>query len=337
VERQYVAIDLHRRRSLIVRQDRYGEQLAVVNIDNDPVALSQAIEEAGPNPEVAIEATYGWYWAVDVLQAHGANVHLVHPNGLDWDDRRVKTDYRDCLELLKRLRLGELPEAWIAPVGLRGLREMVRQRAKLVALRSGLKVQVHGVLAKHGLHPPVSDLWSKTGAEWVDALKLPAPYAFKVEGLCELIEAFDRQVDQYERIIWDWLRDDVRYQAIQALDGVGETIGAIFIAEIGDVHRFPGPEHLCSWAGLTPKLRESDVKARAGHITKQGSPLVRWAAVEAVSRVRGTPKIKRDYQRIAERRGKGIARVAAARKLLTLVYYGMRDGHIRCLAHAKAG
>jgi transposase len=337
VERQYVAIDLHRRRSLIVRQNARGEQLAVVNIDNDPVALSLAIAEAGPNPEVAIEATYGWYWAVDALQAQGASVHLVHPSGLDWDHRRVKNDYRDCCELLKRLRLGELPEAWIAPVGLRGMREMVRQRAKLVALRSGLKTQVHAVLAKHGLHPPVSDLWSASGAEWVAALKLPAPYAFKVTGLCELIEVFDRQVDDYERIIWEWLRGDVHYHAIQELPGVGQTLGAIFVAEIGDVHRFPGPEQLCSWAGLTPRLRESDVKARAGHITKQGSPLVRWAAVEAVSRVRGTPKIKRDYQRIAERRGKGIARVAAARKLLTLVYYGLRDGRIRCLEQVRAG
>lgn len=336
-QRQYVAIDLHRRRSLIVRQNARGEQLSVVNIDNDPVALSLAMAEAGPNPEVAIEATYGWYWAVDVLEAQGANVHLVHPNGLAWDDRRVKSDYRDCVELLKRLRLGELPEAWIAPVGLRGLREMVRQRAKLVALRSGLKVQVHAVLAKHGLHPPVSDLWSQAGTEWVEALKLPAPYAFKVESLCELIDVYDRQVGQYERIIWDWLRDDVRYHAIQAVPGVGETLGAVFIAEIGDVGRFPSPEHLCSWAGLTPKLRESDVKSRAGHITKQGSPLVRWAAVEAVMRTRGTPKIKRDFERIAERRGKGIARVAAARKLLTLVYYGMRDGHIRCLEQADAG
>ena len=60
MEQQYVAIDLHSRRSLIVRQNARGEQLAVVSIDNDPVALSLALAEAGPNPEVAIEATYGW-------------------------------------------------------------------------------------------------------------------------------------------------------------------------------------------------------------------------------------------------------------------------------------
>jgi transposase len=110
------------------------------------------------------------------------------------------------------------------------------------------------------------------------------------------------------------------------------------VVEIGDVSRFPGPQQLCSWAGMTPKHRESDLKVRRGRITKQGSVLVRWAAVEAISHVRGTEKIKQDYHRIAERRGKNIARVAAARRLLTLVYYGLRDGEIRCLAsHREAG
>jgi len=75
---------------------------------------------------------------------------------------------------------------------------------------------------------------------------------------------------------------------------------------------------------------------RRGHITKQGSKLVRWAAVEAATRQRGATKIQTDYRRLAERRGKPIARVAAARKLLTLVYYGLRDGHIRALPRKAA-
>jgi transposase len=337
VEKQYVAIDLHRRRSLIVRQNDHGEELGVVRINNDPVALSLAMADAGPNPEVAIEATYGWYWAVDVLQADGANVHLVHPKGLKWDDRRVKNDYLDCRELLDRMRLGILPESWIAPVGLRGLRELVRQRAKLVALRSGLKVQVHAVLAKHGLQPPVGDLWGVTGTEWLEALDLAAPYAFKVNGLLELIDHLDTQVEEYQRVIHDWLADDVGYRAIQALDGIGPTIAAILVAEIGDITRFSNAGQLCSWAGLTPKHRESDTIAHRGHVTKQGSTLVRWAVIEAISHVKGTAKIKADYARIAERRGRNIARVAAARKLLCLAYYGLRDGQIRCLAQAKAG
>ena len=70
--RQFVGIDLHRRRSVIVRQSESGEQLSAVRIINDPVALGLEIERAGPNPEVVLEATYGWYWAVDTLQAAGA-------------------------------------------------------------------------------------------------------------------------------------------------------------------------------------------------------------------------------------------------------------------------
>ena len=137
-----------------------------------------------------------------------------------------------------------------------------------------------------------------------------------------------------ERVIWQRLRHDAGYQAIQAIDGVGRVLGAVFVAEVGDVARFPTPQTLCSWAGLTPKHRESDTKVRRGGVTKQGSKLVRWAAIEAVSKLRGGPKLQADYHRIADRRGTCIARVAAARKLLTLVYFGLRDGEVRCLARA---
>ena len=84
-KQQYVGIDLHRRRSVIVRMTEQGEVLSTVQIENDPVALAVAIAEAGPDPEVALESTYGWYWAADLLQAEGATVHLVHPLGLCWD------------------------------------------------------------------------------------------------------------------------------------------------------------------------------------------------------------------------------------------------------------
>jgi transposase len=334
VEKQYVAIDLHARRSLIVRENEAGEEVGNVRIDNDPVALALALAEAGPNPDVAIEATYGWYWAVDVLQAEGARVHLVHPSGLKWEDRRVKNDYRDCQELLGRMRLNKLPEAWIAPPAVRELREMVRYRAKLVALRTGLKAQVKAVLAKHGLHPPVNDLWGLSGTAYLNELELDDGYWVKVESLRDLVEHYDRDVAMFERRINAWLRDDAGYQAIQAIHGVGPVLGAIFVAEIGDVSRFSTAQHLCSWAGLTPKHRESDIKVHRGKITKKGSTLVRWAAIEAISKIRGGPKIQADYHRIAARRGINIARVAAARKLLTLVYYGLRDGEIRCLARA---
>ena len=84
------------------------------------------------------------------------------------------------------------------------------------------------------------------------------------------------------------------YHAIQHVPGIGPVLAAVFVAEIGDVHRFTDPAHLCSWAGLTPTHRESDTVVRRGHITKQGSKLVRWAAVEAIQRQPDTTKIALD-------------------------------------------
>jgi transposase len=329
---QYVGIDLHRRRSVIVRRAPDGETLETVRIDNDAAALAAELAKAGEHPEVVLEATYGWYWAADVLAECGANVHLAHPLGNNWGHRRVKNDERDATDLVDLLRMGRLAEAWVAPPPLRELRELIRYRAKLVHTRSGLKSQVHSVLAKEGVAVPMSDLFGVSGQALLDACGLAEAYAVRVESLRDLIEVLDREVKMLQGRVDTWLADDAGYWAIQAIPGVGPILGAIFVAEVGDVSRFPSARHLASWAGLTPTHHESDNKVRRGHITKQGSRLVRWAAVEAVARQRGSTPIQAHHHRVADRRGKNIGRVAAARKLVTLVYYGLRDGEIRCLA-----
>lgn len=130
------------------------------------------------------------------------------------------------------------------------------------------------------------------------------------------------------------LLSEVVTNAVRHAESHPLVIAAVFVAEIGDVSRFTSARHLCSWAGLTPTHHESDEKVRRGHITKQGTRLVRWAAVEAVSRQRSATPIRAHHERVSERRGTQIGRVAAARKLLILVYYGLRDGEIRCLAKA---
>ena len=335
--KQFVGIDLHRQRSVIVRQSESGEQLSAVRIVNDPVALRLQLEQAGADPEVVLEATYGWYWAVDVLHACGARVHLAHPLGVKgFRYRRVKNDVRDAADLADLLRMGRLPEAWIAPRETRELRELVRYRGKLVAIRSGLKAQIHAVLAKAGVLIAVSDVFGVTGRQRLAKVPLGFAYAERISSLLELIDILDGHEARFAAMIAERLETHRGYQAIQQVPGIGATLAAVFVAEIGDVHRFADPAHLCSWAGLTPRHRESDTVVHRGHITKQGSKAVRWAAIEAVQRHPTTAKIWADKQRIEARRGKNIAKVAAARKLLTLVYYGLRDEHIRALDRARA-
>jgi transposase len=335
--KQFVGIDLHRQRSVIVRQTDTGERHAAARIVNDPVALGLQLEDAGADPEVVLEATYGWYWAVDTLQAAGATVHLAHPLGVKgFRYRRVKNDVRDASDLADLLRMNRLPEAWIAPPATRELRELVRYRAKVVAIRSGLKAQVHAVLAKAGVLIAVSDLFGVGGRQRLAKVPLGSAYAQRVHSLLELIDVLDGHEARFAGLIAKRLDTDRGYQALQQIPGIGPVLAAVFVAEIGDVHRFTGPAQLCSWAGLTPRHRESDTVVHRGHITKQGSKLVRWAAIEAVQRHQTTAKISADKDRIEARRGKNIAKVAAARKLLTLVYYGLRDGHIRALDRASA-
>jgi transposase len=331
-QQQYVGIDLHRRRSVIVRRTPDGETLETVRIDNDAMVLAAELAKAGEHPEVVLEATYGWYWAADVLAECGARVHLAHPLGNNWGHRRVKNDERDATDLVDLLRMGRLAEAWIAPPATRELRELIRHRAKLVHLRTSLKAQIHAVLAKEGVAVPMSDLFGDAGCRLLDTCELADAYAVRVESLRDVMAVVEREIamtqDRVERV----LADDVGYRAVQAIPGVGPVLAAVFVAEIGDISRFKSAHHLASWAGLTPSHHESDTTVRRGHITKQGSRLVRWAAVEAVQRQRGDTPIRAHHHRVADRRGKNIGRVAAARKLVTLVYYGLRDGQIRCLA-----
>ncbi|NMO57910.1 IS110 family transposase [Actinoplanes sp. TBRC 11911] len=333
--RAVIGLDLHRRRSVLVAMTAAGERLGMCRIDNDPQVLAETALGWGEAPQVVLEATYGWYWAADVLADAGCEVFLTHPLGIKgFAYRRVKNDERDAADLADLLRMGRLPQAWIAPPPVRELRELVRHRAKMVALRSGLKAGVHAVLAKHGIAVPMADLFGPSGRRLLEQLTLPEVYAAHIASLRRLITMFDTEIDGFGARITARLAGDDGYRAIQRLDGVGPVLAAVFVAEIGDVHRFRGAPQLCSWAGLTPKHRESDTKVRRGHITKQGSPLVRWAATEAVQRVSRGP-LAHTRARVGERRGKGIGTVAAARKLLTLVYYGLRDGHIRVLAPAQ--
>jgi transposase len=338
--RQVVGMDLHRRRSVLVRMTEDGRKLETARMDNSPAALRAVLARAGQHPRVVVEATYGWYWAADVLQEAGAEVHLAHPLGVKaFSYRRVKNDERDCQDLADLLRLGKLPEAWIAPPQIRGLREVTRYRHKLVGQRTSCKDQVHAVLAKCGVAVTRSDIFGPGGGIWLDTLVLPQPYAGKVASLRALTAVLDGEIARLEAQAAALLAGDRGYAAIRQLPGIGPVLGAVICAEIGDITRFGKPGQLASWAGLTPRHHESDTRVIRGHVSKQGSRMLRWALTEAIQRQPAGTRPQQAKDAITSRRGpeaRGIAKTAAARVLLTQVFYALRDGHLRRAASQAA-
>jgi transposase len=273
-ERQFVGIDLHRRRSVIVRMTAAGERLETVRIENDPVALALEIAKAGPDPEVVLEATYGWYWAADVLAAQGARVHLAHPLGVKgFTYRRVKNDVRDAADLADLLRMGRLPEAWVAPPAVRELRELVRHRAKLVALRSGLKAQVHAALAKQGVAVQLSDVFGVAGRALLETIPLDPVYRGRVNSLLRLIDAFSFEIAAVSTRLTADLAREPGYQALLTLPGVGPVLAGVFLAELMmDRRRAPLPDRRSSRLmgradSAPPRVRHT---VHRGSITKMG-------------------------------------------------------------------
>ena len=233
-----------------------------------------------------LEAAYGWYWAADTLAELGAQVHLAHPLGVKmFCYRRVKNDQRDAADLADLLRMGRLPEAWIAPPATRELRGWVRHRAKLVGLRSSLTPCWRGA----GVHVPMSDLFSPGGHQLLTVTRLSAESRSRVDSALRLIENLDFEIELFGKLVAGRLRTQPGYRAIQQIPGVGPTLAAVFVAEIGDIARFPGPAQLASWAGLdpeTPRVRHHRAP-RPDHQARQPTG--------AVGRDRGRATRRREH------------------------------------------
>ena len=333
--KEWVGVDLHLHRSVICRIDEQGREVDCVRIDNDPKALVAQVGKAGRRAPVAIEATYGWYWAVDALTAARFEVHLAHPYGMKAmrKRKRVKTDARDAYELANLLRLGSLPEAYIAPPQLRELRELVRHRRQLVKAGTSVKNGIRGLLAKHGVRLSVSHLEAASGQGLLDLVELPAASALRLASQRRLLMLLTNEIDALDVVIDRQLKNHTGYRKLLTVKGIGPVLAAVFVAEIGDVSRFSTPSQLACWAGLTPRHHESDKTVRRGHISKEGSSLLRWAAIESIQR-QCEPQVQAVKEGILARRGataRNIAKVAAAHRMLDVVFYVLRDGHARLL------
>jgi transposase len=328
----YVGIDVHRKRSQVAVVAEDGQVRVNRNVVNGVEPILKLIGDLPNGTPVAFEAAYGWGWLVELLEDYGFAPHMVHPLRCKAiASARLKNDRVDAATLAQLLRADLLPEAWIAPKQVRQLRALLRHRVALVRLGTGLRNRIHAVAADHG-YDRSGSYWTGPGRSWLVELPLPAVSRQIIIDSLAFIDALAPTIEQLDRQVHTRVRNDPRVKVLTALPGVGEFTAMVLLAEIGDIGRFPNARRLASWAGLTPTVRGSDLTVRHGHISKQGSPYVRWVLNQAAQTAKRHPDFAATYHGIAKRRGTKIATVAVARKLLTRAYHLLADSDAQPVA-----
>jgi transposase len=321
----YVGIDVHRKRSQVAVVTEDGTVQLNKNVVNGSEPMLRLIGDLPSGTPVAFEAAFGWSWLAELLEDYGFEAHMVHPLRCKAiASARLKNDKVDAAILAQLLRADLLPEAWIAPAKVRQFRALLRHRISLVRLATQARNRIHAVAADHGYDRSAS-YWTGPGRGWLAELDLPAASReiitdclAVIDGLAPLIDRIDGELHQHAKA-------DPRVKVLRTLPGVGEFTALVMVAEIGDITRFPSARKLASWAGLTPTVRGSDLHVRHGHISKQGSVWLRWAMNQAAQTAKRSPEFAATYQAVAGRRGKKIATIAIARKLLTRAWHLLND------------
>jgi len=320
----YLGIDLHLKRTYTVLMDSTGKVIDERQIRN--LEMIDYLKRNVPWETYAVlEATRNWPFMYDILEEHVERVELAHPKELKAiAHAAVKTDQIDAKVLANLARLNFLPISYAAPKETRDLRLYMRHRVWLVRQRTQAKNRIHAVLASYNLVSPVGDLFGVKGRAFLDEfLEELRPTALRVivDNLCLV----DRLTDQIEALEADLKLSDQQQQTVKLLKtipGVGPITAVTILAEIGDIKRFDSPKALCHWAGLTPRVRKSDQVVRHGRITKQGSPYLRAAMTRSATVAsRASKRWYRVHEKLLPRCGRKGAKVAVARRLLTVVFY----------------
>jgi transposase len=317
----YVGIDVHRKRSQVAVVAEDGTVQLNKNTVNGTEPLLRLIGDLPAGTPVAFEAGFGWGWLAQLLEDYGFEAHLVHPLRCKAiASARLKNDKVDAAILAQLLRADLLPEAWIAPAEVRQLRALLRHRTGLVRLGTQQRNRIHAVVADFGYDRSGSYL-SGPGRGWLAGLDLPAASREIVADCLAVIDGLAPLTGRIDGELRQLAKADPRVKVLTTLPGVGQFTALVMLAEIGDITRFGSARKLASWAGLTPTVRGSDLTVRHGHISKQGSAWLRWVLNQGAQTAKRSPEFADSYAAIAKRRGKKIATIAVARKLLTRAWH----------------
>ena len=238
--------------------------------------------------------------------------------------RKQKTDRHDALHLLELLRQERFPCIWVPSAEERDLRQLLIHRHGRVRMRTQVKNQLQALALGQGMQKK-RRLWSEAGRAELEKLPLFPYAAARRTALLRSLDQLNQEIGLLDRQVDEAAREHAAATRLMTHPGVGPVTALATVLTVGPVSRFRRAKQLDSYVGLVPSEHSSGGKQRLGHISKQGSSFLRFVLVEAAqSAVRLDGEMKRQYVRLALRRHRAIAKVAAARVLLRRLYWMLR-------------
>jgi len=328
----YVGVDYHKKSSYVTVVDERGKLVKEGQIANTQEALAALLEGSAQGASAVLEAGRNWSVMYDWLDELVDEVTLAHPAKVRViAEAKVKTDRIDSRMLAQLLRADLIPRAYVPGVVTREQRRRLRQRMFLVRVATMIKNRIHTLMDRH---PELSrqaqgysDLFGKAGRAWLEQVELPASEAELLGTDLDLLEAVQQHITSSNRWVTQLARKDERAKLLATLPGIGDFFAVLLAVEIDDVSRFARPEKLAAYAGLVPSTYASGGYVHHGRITKQGNKWMRWACIEAAY-----PAIRQDrdlaalYERLKAAKGANVAKVAVAKRLLTIAYRVLSEG-----------
>ncbi len=322
----FVGCDLHTRKQQVAVLDTGTGEVRECQLAHEGTAVEE-FYCALPRPvTVGVESTGYAVWFHTLMQRLGHTLLVGDSAKIRaMVVRKTKTDRRDALHILDLLSHDRFPTIWIPDPATRDLRALLTHRMRLVRIRTMVKNGLHAIALNQRLACGPR-LLRRAGLAQLQALALPPHTAQRRDQSLELLAGLTAQISHLDDAITTAALAHPDAARLQTHPGVGALTALATVVVLGPVARFHDSKHVVSYVGLAPAVHASADKYRLGHITKQGSPLLRFVLGQASAHAaRMDSDLKRMYFRLVHRRGRSKAKVAVARKLLVRLFIMMRD------------
>jgi transposase len=238
--------------------------------------------------------------------------------------RKQKTDRQDAQFLLKLLLEDRFPRVWVPSPENRDLRQLLWHRHRLVQMRTRIMNQLQSVAMSEGIQRR-GGLRGKQGRKRLELLPLAFWATRRRQDLLGLLDRLNETIEELGAAVQQEAEKRPEARLLMTHPGVGPVTALAFVLIIGYPERFRCGKQIGSYIGLIPEEASSGDHRRLGHITKQGSCLLRFLLVEAAQAAgRFDAEWRNAFLHLAMRRERRIAKVAMARKLAVSLYWMWR-------------